>query len=149
LIFPNRMLADSGFWIGLLDPSDQYYASVKALNVDLERGTLLIPWPVLYETFSWKLAKHPERVARFLSFLKRSNIQQVDDGPYREDALRAAYREDRKAPLDLSLADRVIRAALEDRNLVVRGLITFDPDHFRDVCGRRGIQIVPQGGRKA
>ena len=43
----NKLLADTGFWIALLDEQDEHYQSAGERAPWLDVATLVMPWPVL------------------------------------------------------------------------------------------------------
>lgn len=136
---PIRLLVDSGFWLALYDSTDPYH-TLALKNGDLvEDLPLIVPWPVLYETVNTRMVKR----AAFVSFervLKRNSTWLLDDSPYREGCLDDAFSFGGRA---LSLVDLVIRRMLEDTNLRIDGLLTFNLKDFADVCSSRRIEIMP------
>jgi predicted nucleic acid-binding protein len=144
VIATKSVMVDSGFWLGLFDPQDQYHVKAKTVPVELDKVNVVVPWPTLYETLSTRFVRDPRRVALLGTVLRRANIVLLSDVPYRDAALSAAvdavaagrYRA-------LSLVDRVIRLTLEDVNVRISALVTFNPNDFRDVCVRRGIELLP------
>lgn len=139
----RSVMVDTGFWIAFYEPRDQYHMRAKSLDLDLDAVPLLVPWPSLYETFSTRFVRDQRRVSLFMTVLRRSNITRFEDQKYREDALEIGVTAKPKRYRPLSLVDRVIRLALEDPDVNVGGLLTFNPNDFRDVCRRRGIELIP------
>jgi hypothetical protein len=69
----------------------------------------------------------------------------MDDKPYREDSLELCFGELGKpltAYCDLSLTDRVLRAALADPKVRVDAILTFNGKDFVDVCQKCNRRIV-------
>jgi len=136
----RTILADTGFWIALYDPSDDHYEEARGKVDFLERSTVLVPWPTLYETFRSQFTKWADRVKGFESFLRGPNAQLVDDAPYREEALSMVFGHlDKRC---FSLVDTVIRLLLENRTLHTKGLLTTDPGDFHDLCRKHGIELL-------
>ena len=136
-------MTDSGFWFALFDPTDSYYPKAKDVPVAIDTMKILVPWPTLYEVLSTHFVRDLRRVALLGAVLKRANVVLLSDVPYREAALNNALEAGGRKYRALSLVDRVIRMMLEDVNIPVSALITFNPNDFRDVCMRRGIELVP------
>lgn len=49
---PYRLLVDSGFFFALFNERDRYHADAVEKREWLEILSLVIPWPVLYETIN-------------------------------------------------------------------------------------------------
>jgi hypothetical protein len=77
---------------------------------------------------------------QFNRILKRKNVAFIDDRDYRADALRVTFTGFRKRPL--ALCDVVLRLIMDDVNVRVYSLLTFNDGDFLDVCGRHGVQII-------
>ena len=112
---------------------------------------LVVPWPILYEGFNTRFSGDWRRIRRVDSEWSRleelHRLQFLDDSAYRDESLRAwrteRPRESKKRARGVSLVDRVLIAIMEDRNLEVRAILTFDLRDFRDVSERRNIEIFP------
>jgi predicted nucleic acid-binding protein len=136
-------MTDAGFWLALHDRRDQHYEAARDLPVDLDTLPIIVPWPCLYETLSTRTVRDQRRLAVLLPSLRRSNVHFLPDEPYRGTAVETISRFDSRKYRALSLADHIIRLALADPNVQVSGLVTFNPNDFRDVCARRGIALLP------
>ena len=136
---PLRILVDTGFWIALYDTGDSRHARALANSDLVEEYPVVVPWPVLYEAVGTRLVKR-QGFARFENVLKRSDTLLLDDCPYREDCLDEVFS---KGKRPLSLVDSVLRHILDDTDVRIEGLLTFNPKDFSDVCARRGVEIVP------
>ena len=102
----------------------------------------VLPWPVLYETLRTRFIRRPLQVQRFESFLKRPNAVLLDDGAYKRQALDNTLSSARGRERAFSLVDNVLRLIIEDRNVKLHCLFSFNPTDFADVCARRQIEIV-------
>lgn len=140
---PRRtLLVDSGFWFALFDERDQHFLDAQS-KVDLVwNASYVLPWPVLYETIGTRFVRRPDTILRFESFLKRPNAEILDDVPYRNKSLDRVFEEARRGTRSISLVDTVMRLILDDVNIRVNGLITFNVRDYADVCMRRRIQIM-------
>ncbi len=138
------VLTDSCFWLGLVDPTDQYHQSALewADFVDTEGAVLVLPWPCLYESISTRLVRNRGRTLEFEKILKRPTIRLLDDLTYREVALEAVFDSSRRVGHSYALADSVIREMLKDINLRIDYLLTFNASDFADVCQARRIELV-------
>ena len=70
---------------------------------------------------------------------KRSNVERLDDFKYRDDAYEAIVSTASRRPM--SLVDMVMRLMLEDVEVRVNGLLTFNPKDFHDVCRTRSLTM--------
>jgi predicted nucleic acid-binding protein len=140
----EHVLVDTGFWFAMFDPRDQNYPEVQETAELLENARILLPWPTLYETLRTKFVKNWKALNRFELFLKKPNIGYLDDIPYREAALELSFTSSlRKEPSrPLSMVDCLIRLIIEDVNIKIDYLATFNVPDFIDVCGKCRVEIL-------
>ncbi len=110
---------------------------------------LIVPWPVLYEAVNTQLVKNPRQIQQmkqdWMLLRKNGQLDYLNDEPYRQGALANVFAETRRPTQSyraLSLADRVIRALIEDVTLKVDTILTNDASGFQDVCRSRGLEMV-------
>ncbi len=149
----KTVCVDSGFIIGLYDETDSYHSVATGFFVAYFENTenrLLIPWPILYETVSTRMVKNRKRLDIFKrdwqTFERQKRLILLDDQEFRQDAIDECLAETNKLPQhyrSLSLADRVVRNILADKNIKIDLFITFNIGDFKDVCQRSGRIIVP------
>ncbi|MGO8814884.1 MAG: hypothetical protein ACLQVG_09550 [Terriglobia bacterium] len=150
----NNVCADSGFLIALYDSSDSYNATARRLfQENLDRppfNRFALPWPIMYETLSTRLARDRRTVEMIERDLKRMEMRRQleywDDKPFRDQAFENFVREIDKPRLHyraLSLVDRVVRLMLADVNLKMDLFITFNGGDFHDVCRESRIVMIP------
>ena len=150
------LLVDSSYLIALFDESDPFHSPARQIFADYFQqkiNSLLLLWPILFETFSTKMSNWP-RVRQISIEWKKldssGQIQFVDDTPFRDNSLSDWFLESerpRRAYRKFSLVDRVIRSALASDSLRIDALLTFDNKLANDrelskVCTRRSIEIV-------
>jgi predicted nucleic acid-binding protein len=148
----RNFCVDSGFLIALYDSTDQYHTPAQQLfqeNFDTPYNRFALPWPIMYESLSTRLARDRRRVESVERDLKRmemrKQIQYLDDRPFRDQAFEDFLREIDKPRVHyraLSLVDRVVRLMLSDINLKIDFLITFNGGDFHDVCRRSRIVMI-------
>ncbi len=148
----KSICVDAGFLIGLYDESDERHEKATGYFLsffDSTRNRLLVPWPILYETVSTRMArKNTKGMKRLEQDWKRLSAQRrlhlLSDAQFRDEAIDECFKELGK-PLqqyrDLSLVDRVLRKILSERNLRIHAFVTFNPKDFHDVCGKFGCEI--------
>jgi len=135
-------LVDTCIWIAMFDPRDQHREQVKEISEYLEICHLILPWPTLYETLRTRLARNREGLKGFEKYLKRHRISFVEDEPYRETALELCFSSALQAYRPLSMVDCLIRLILEDINVKVSYLATFNNSDFIDICQKRQIEML-------
>lgn len=137
-----RVLVDTGVWYAICDPRDRPSErdAVDKILEALRFETILVPWPVLYETLRTRFSKNTIAMAHLGRFLRQSRTRLVDDAPYRDAALNTAFAFASHRPM--SLVDCLLRLMLEDRELRIDRLATYNARDFVDVCGRRKIEIL-------
>jgi predicted nucleic acid-binding protein len=139
---PRNVVVDSGYWYALFDPRDPYAAQARNKAHHIDELRILFPWPILYETLGTRFVKNKLAVDEMEKTLKRRNVVIVDDSPYREEALEVTLREARLGKRALSLCDVVIRLLIDDTNLRIHALLTFNQPDFLDVCRRKSVEIL-------
>jgi hypothetical protein len=97
---------------------------------------------MLYETMGTKLVRQQRWIKSFESRLSRSNTRLIDDAPYRNQALQATFWEARRGKRAISLCDMWIRLLIEDTDVRVHALLTFNVKDFHDVCRKRDVEIL-------
>jgi hypothetical protein len=148
-------LADTGYLIALYDPSDDNRNVSKARTSFSElfeepENSLLLAWPVLYETLNTRLSKRRDVVTRIEDGWRklRSNNQLdfIPDQPFRDTSLAEWQNElaRKRHYRPLSLVDRVLRNAITSPSTKIYALLTFNRRDFDDVCSKREVQIFPQ-----
>lgn len=137
---PKNILFDTGYWFALYDNSDSHHVKAESYLSYLSIHNVLIPWPSLYETLNTKFLKKDLWLFSFATLLKKSNVSIIDDVNYRSLCYqRILARPSSKRPI--SLVDLVIRDILLDSTIRIHSLISFNPNDFRDVCQKKGIEL--------
>lgn len=139
---PSKVLVDSGFFFALFNPRDPHHADAVEKREWLEILSLVIPWPILYETLNTRLARRPATIARFESILRDSHIELLNDSPYRLDAYEDALTRAKTQRNAMSLVDSVICAILDDPNVRIDAMLTFNLRDFANICHSKGIELL-------
>ena len=142
---------DTGFLIGLYQTKHDFHAKAQEYfdRFFAEGGNrMLVPWPVVYETFSSRTVRNHDALNVLSSDWKRlryrGQLHLLDDLPFRRRVIDDCFDELTKPTRirkNLSAADRIIRGILSDQNLKIGALITFNPQDFLDVCQRFRRQV--------
>ena len=138
----DRVLADTGVWYAMFDPQDQYAGEIRKKAEIFDLCHLVVPWPTMYETLRTRLVRNREATRRLENYLKRPNLEYLDDTPYREAALQSAFSSSLTDFRPLSMVDCLIRLLLDDVAIKVDFLATFNPPDFIDVCQKKRIELI-------
>ncbi len=133
----HNILIDSGFWFALYEPRDQYHSKAEEIFFVIEEFKKIIPWPTLYEIINTRFIKRKHYIS-FDKIIKQSKTIKISDVQYRQSALSSINSTSKY----LSLVDAIIRSMLEDSNLKIDALVTFNAIDFSDICYSRSIEIL-------
>lgn len=139
------VLVDTGVWYSFFDDRDRYNdrQTVDALAEIVQGMTVVIPWPVVYETLRTRMSRNRLGLLAFELQLKSPNVVFIDDSPYRDDALAECFESSIRVGRPLSMTDCLLRALMLDERIKLEYLATFNDDDFVDVCARRSIHLLP------
>ena len=139
---PNTLLVDTCFFIALFNPRDEHYADALGKQEWLEMLSVVMPWPILYETIDTRFMRRPETIARFESLMKAPGTEFLDDSPYRLEAYEDTLRPDNRRREAMSLVDTVLHAILEDTNVRIGAMLTFNLRDFGRICHELGVELL-------
>ena len=131
------LLVDTGFFIAMYDERDAHHAEAQDKQNLLDVYTVILPWPVLYETINTRFSRRRGIMVRFDALITSSDTVLLDDSPYRVEAYQTVARNARRP---LSLVDAVLRAIIEDTNVAVTAMLTFNQRDFHDVCRQHSVE---------
>lgn len=139
-----NVIVDTGFWYSFLGTREQERHTV-AENVFYrlvqQETNFLVPFPTLYEAINTKLLKNKyrDKADWFLKQLQSNpHFINIPDDEYKELAYNKTIEENYRG---FSLVDNVIRIMMEDKNLRISALLTFNVEDFIDVASKNGIEI--------
>jgi hypothetical protein len=113
---------------------DDLYALVKA-------HAIIIPWPIAYERLRTRFVRNRLALERFEQEMRSQRVNQVDDAPYRQEALALSIESSLRRGRPLSMVDCVLRLLIDDVSTKIRYFVTFNQRDFVDVCTRRQIEL--------
>jgi hypothetical protein len=137
-----NILIDSCFWYALFDESDEYYPKVQKMIDYLEFGNIILPYPILYEALNTRFVKRKEWVVVFNEYMNRESTILISDENYKAIALPITLTNSISHIRPMSLVDITLRLMLDDVNLKIDALITFNVGDFVDVCSAKGIELI-------
>ena len=132
------LLVDTGFFIAMYDERDAHHAEAQDKRNLLDLYAVVLPWPVLYETINTRFSRRRGIMARFDTVITSSNTALLDDSTYRGEAYQTVARNARRP---MSLVDAVLRAIIEDTNVAVAAMLTFNKRDFHDVCRQHAVEL--------
>ncbi len=138
----KRIIIDTGFWHALFNPHDQYHDKAEELLTYLELGEVVIPYPTMYETINTDFAGRKNRAIALKEILSKSNVRYIYDDDYRDIAINMAFDSCLNKGWSLSLVDTIIRLMIDDVNIRINYLISFNVGDFADVCKKRNVEIL-------
>ena len=141
MVGPGRVLVDTGFFIALFNERDQHHASARRLEEWLDFVPIVLPWPILYETVNTRLARRPQNLAKFGAIVRLPETLLLDDAPYREDSFAAVLAQN-PARGPLSLVDAVLCNVIEDVNVPISAMLTFNDRDFLTVCHENNVELI-------
>jgi len=110
----------------------------------LDSRSVLLPWPILYETLNTRLVnrlkRDPARLAKFDEIARSPNTELLDDTPYREALW--AFLDQSSFRSSVSLVDAVLCNIIEDANVPVSAILTFNERDFWAVCSKNHVELV-------
>lgn len=135
-------LADTGYWIALFDPREAAHASVVGTEELIELLTLVVPWPILYETLRTRFVRRRDWVARLDERLKRPNVSFIDDRDYCDEAYSLAVRYSTRLKRPISMVDMLCRLLIADPRIRINYLLTVNQADFHDVCRSHKVKML-------
>ncbi|MCA4791214.1 hypothetical protein HX045_01860 [Myroides odoratimimus] len=132
----ERILTDSGFWIGLLYERDEHHSKSIEYAELLEEVEIIFPFPCLYEIVNTRLARRRDLLARFKTMLSLPNVHLVYDDMYRGEAYARVFDTvEANVPIK-SIADEILRGILIDDSLHITGIVTYNVEDFIDIAAK-------------
>ena len=141
MVGAGRVLVDTGFFIALFNERDQHHGSAREMEEWLDAVPILLPWPILYETVNTRLVRRPESLARFGAIARSAETVLLDDTRYRAGSLSALLTR-HSAISSLSLVDAVLCNIIEDVNVPISAMLTFNERDFLTICQQNNIELV-------
>ena len=139
---PDTLLVDSGFFFALLDPRDSHHAAAVERQEWLERLSVVVPWPILYETINTRFARRSVTIERLERILRRPDTELLDDSRYRDDAYEETLARAKRGYGAMSLVDSVLCAVLVDVDVRISAMLTFNERDFASLCGSQGVELL-------
>lgn len=142
----STVLVDTCVWYTIFDARERpgERDAVFALADQIQTMTAVVPWPIAYETLCTRFVKNRLALEGFERLLKSPRVTILDDAPYRQAALEHSLNSSLRAGRPLSLTDCLLRVVIDDPDIRIRYLATYNVGDFHDVCSQRRVQVLPQ-----
>jgi predicted nucleic acid-binding protein len=137
-----NVLIDTGFWIALYSPDKEPILCQEAERIadDIINENIIIPFPTLYEFVNSKLSRREAKL-QFEELLKRQNVTKLSDSEYKEIALENFFIKSKRSYSDISLVDEILKLIIEDKNIKIDYLASFDEGLLNDALSK-GIRKI-------
>lgn len=125
------ILADTGFWIALLDIKDdkkkQSVAKEIFSEIETANFTILFPTTVYSELLSTRFFKgnKPLKIIHLEKLLKSEIIKPIDDTKYIDKSLKITLQEGKQCK-SISFVDNIIRLIANDLQKNIKYIVSFD-----------------------
>jgi hypothetical protein len=102
----------------------------------------VIPWPTVYETLRTRFVRNRSGLQLFEIFLKTHPIVYIDDDIYKNEALDLSIESSLRKGRPLSMVDCLLRLIIDDPNVKIDYLLTFNQPDFVDACRKNRVEIL-------
>lgn len=103
---------------------------------------VVIPWPTVYETLKSGFVKNGKALDLFERFLKSSHVRFLDTEQYLADAFHLSFDLSLRRGRPMSMVDCLLRLLIDDVDVRVDGLLTFNTRDFEDICMKRNVSML-------
>ena len=133
------LLVDTGYFFALFNPRDQYHEKAVEKQEWLDELPIALPWPVLYETLNTRFVKNSEYIRKIDRIISKSSTEIIDDSRYRQDAYETLLNNSHERK---SLVDLILCAIIEDENVKIDALLTFNERDFKFLSQIKGVAYL-------
>lgn len=141
--YPKNIIVDTCFWIAYFDPDDNNHDDARDWANIIFDYYVLCHFPTLYEFLNTKFSRKKGLIDEFDRLLKKNVLNMIYDDTYRTDIL-SDYIESNKHFSQYSLVDMIINRMIDDVNLKIDFLFTYNSKDFITVCNKRNVEILPK-----
>lgn len=138
---PKNILTDTGFWIAYFEERDEYHKIAQELSSVIFDYNIIIPFPSVYEFLNTRFSRRSKQVNELELLFHKLNIVYVYDDAYRTELIQKFIRIN-KGKRTISAVDMVINQILEDVNIKIDCIVTFNEKDFFHSCKKRNIEIL-------
>jgi len=141
--YPKNIIVDTCFWIAYFNPTDNHYKDAREWSEIIFKNHVICPFPTLYEFLNTKFSRNKyKQINEFDRLIKNGLIEFIYDDNYRDNILDDYIGENKYFPQS-SLVDMVINRMIDDTNLKINYLFTYNSKDFIKVCNKRNVELLP------
>lgn len=137
----KNILTDTGFWIAYFEERDEHHKVAQELSSVIFDCNIIIPFPSVYEFLNTRFSRRSKQVNELEFLFRKLNIVYVYDDAYRTELIQKFIRIN-KGNRTISAVDMVINQILEDVNIKIDCIVTFNEKDFFHSCKKRNIEIL-------
>ena len=108
----------------------------------LDQFSVVLPWPILYETVNTRIARRRAELSRLDAVIRRPTTTRLDDSPYRIECYEKISRKTQMLQQSTSLVDYIMLAILDDSNVRIDAMLTFNHRDFKTFCAQKNIEYL-------
>lgn len=138
----SNIILDTCFWRAIYDARDAHYEIAQLISkkyIDNTAYKILVPYPTMYELLRTEFVKNKAILNAVATLLNKDCFDKVCDAAYRDQALELTFKCNTR---NLSVVDNLIRLMIEDVNLRIKGVVTFNVGDFDDLCRAKSITLI-------
>jgi len=129
-----------------LDGNDEHHEQANRLEsegwLDPITKCLLLSWSILYETLNTRFVNQLGCLEWFDHIARSGKTVLLEDTAYRKAVFDMPLSHPAPAGRPLSLFDKVLHGIIEDPNVSVSAMLTFDIRDFWEVCRKNDVELV-------
>jgi predicted nucleic acid-binding protein len=137
----KNIITDTGFWIGYFEERDDYHTEAVNIASLLFENRIICPFPSLYEFLNTRFARNIRKINKYELLLKKLDIEYIYDEEYRINSIDNYILYNKKSKF-VSLVDLIINRMIEDVNVKIDYMVTFNKNDFFETCRRRNIEFL-------
>lgn len=138
---PKNILTDTGFWIAYFEERDEHHKSAQELSSVIFDYNIILPFPTLYEFLNTRFSRRSKHISELESLIQKLNIIYVYDDIYRSELIEKFIIMNKEKQA-ISTVDMIINQILEDVNVKIDYIVTFNEKDFFNTCKKRNIEIL-------
>jgi predicted nucleic acid-binding protein len=137
----KNILTDTGFWIAYFEERDAHHSDAVAIASVAFSHKIICPFPSLYEFLNTRFARSARKINDYELLLKRLDVEYIYDEEYRIDSIDNYILYNKKSK-HISLVDLIINQIIEDVNVKIDYMVTFNKKDFFETCGKRNVEFL-------
>jgi predicted nucleic acid-binding protein len=138
----KNIITDTGFWIAYFEERDAYHKEAVEVAFLVFGNKIICPFPSLYEFLNTRFTRDIKKIRDYEFLLSKLDVEYIYDDEYRVNIIDDFILRN-KTFQKISLVDMIINQIIEDVNIKVDYIVTFNRNNFMSSCIKRGIDFLP------